>query len=254
MINSLSLKEQVLTIDLNRRHLVPKLHAKGQKAICYFSGGTLEAHRKDRADYEAAAKKHDGFFYGPPSEWDEQYIDFRMKDVLRPLLENRMKLAIEAGCDAIEVDCLGAYNHEVPRKHGLTQEDSLVFAKWVSQSAHKLGIAIGLKNIATLAPQLINDFDFAVVESCSSSKNVCALYKDFPKQGKAVFTIHYGDYGSFSSQKSTMVQEQKGLGYTCIFNDDDQLDKPSYAYNCDTGSTTSTCKLIIFILIDFIFI
>lgn len=235
----LNLKEDVLTIDLNRRNLVPKLHSQGKKVICYFSGGTLEPHRDDKDKYEAINKKHSGFLYGGPTKWNEQYVDFRMKDLLQPLLENRMKLAHQAGCDGIEVDCLGAFNHEEPKKHGLTKEDSYNFAKWLASSAHKVGIAIGLKNVATLAPRLVNDFDFAVVESCSSSKNVCALFKDFPKQGKAVFTIHYGDYGSFSSQKSTMVNEQKGLGYTCTFNNDDDLKKPGYGYNCDNGSTTS---------------
>jgi len=236
----LNLKEQVLTIDLNRRHLVPKLHSQGKKVICYFSGGTLEPHRPDKDKYEAINKNHKGFLYGGPTKWNEQYVDFRMKDLLQPLLEDRMKLAVQAGCDGIEVDCLGAYNHDEPKKHGFTKDDTYEFAKWLSKSAHKVGIAIGLKNVATLAPKLVNDFDFAVVESCSSSKNVCALFKDFPKQGKAVFTIHYGDYGSFSSQKNTMVQEQKGLGYTCTFNNDDDLKKPGYGYSCDSGSTTST--------------
>jgi len=156
-----------------------------------------------------------------------------------------MKMAVNKKCDAIEVDCLGAYNHKIVTerwKNPPTKHDAYDFAKWLSAMAHDLGISIGLKNIADVAPYLVNDFDFAVVESCSMSKNVCAQYKDFPKQNKAVFTIHYANYGSFKNQVKTMVKEQKGLGYTCTFNIDDGLEQPGYGYSCDTGSTTKIGK------------
>jgi len=153
-----------------------------------------------------------------------------------------MQRAIKNKCDAIEVDCLGAYNHEVVTKRWkdpLTKEDAYDFAKWLSAMAHDLGIAIGLKNVAGLAPRLVNDFDFAVVESCSHSEKVCALYEQFPKQGKAVFVIHYDKYGgSFEKQKAAMVRELKGFGYTCIFNEK-SLQNPSIQFDCDTGSKTS---------------
>jgi len=232
--------EDVITIDYQKgADVISKLHSKGKKVICYFSGGTIEPHRDDKDDY-----------YNTPNlvvegktRWNENWLNFR-NEAVYPLIRKRIKRAVNENCDALEIDCLGAFNHEqLTTKYSgkpYTKEDSLKFAKNLSKIAHEEGISIGLKNVATIAPQLVNDFDFAVVESCSMSKNVCALYKDFPKQGKAVFTIHYGNYGSFSSQVSTMVKEQKGFGYTCTFNDDDNLNHPGYSYNCDNGSKSST--------------
>jgi len=237
----LSRKEEALTVDLNiKPEMINKLHKQGKKVICYFSGGTLEGHRKDYNDY-----------YNTPglipdkrgiTRWGEVWLDYRRPEI-RPLIKRRMKEAISKKCDAIEVDCLDGYHFEEVTekwKNPLTKEDSYVFAKWLSQMAHNLGISIGLKNLAGTAARLVNDFDFAVVESCSDSPNLCARFKDFPKHNKAVFTIHYGNYGSFNSQRNRMVKEQKGLGFTCTFNNDENLKHPGYAFNCDTGSKSNT--------------
>jgi endo-alpha-1,4-polygalactosaminidase (GH114 family) len=233
-------KEEVITIDFEKKkELIEKLHKKGKKVICYFSGGTIEKHRDDIADYYAVPgliKDKEAY-----TEWDELWLDYRMEEI-KPLIRNRMKIAVDKKCDAIEVDCLGAYNYKIVTERWddpLTKEDAYNFAKWLSKMAHELNISIGLKNVAGIAPYLVDDFDFAVVESCSRSKNVCAKYENFPKKGKAVFTIHYGDFGSFNEQRSTMIQEMKGFGYTCVFNVDNNLKTPGYNFNCDTGSTTN---------------
>ncbi|ORX42196.1 hypothetical protein BCR36DRAFT_308197 [Piromyces finnis] len=240
----LKAKEKVLTVDVNtRKEFINTLHKNGKKVICYFSGGTIEKHRDDFDQYwntPGLIPDKDG-----ETRFSEYWIDYRKKDLLAPLIKNRMKVAIEKNCDALEVDCLGAYNHDIVTKRWkdpLTKEDAYVFAKWLSAMAHQLGISIGLKNVAGIAPRLVNDFDFAIVESCSMSKNVCAKYEDFPKQGKVVFTIHYGDYGSFNEQVKTMVEEQKGFGYTCTFNIKDDLKQLGYGYNCDNGSKTNLGK------------
>ncbi|OUM59160.1 glycoside hydrolase family 114 protein [Piromyces sp. E2] len=240
----LKAKEQILTIDVNKSsELIETLHKRGQKVICYFSGGTIEKHRKDFDEYwNTPGLIPDKNNEEGKTRFDEYWIDYRKKNLLAPLIKNRMKIAVEKKCDAIEVDCLGAYNHKIVTerwKDPLTKEDAYEFAKWLSAMAHSLDLSIGLKNVAGIAPRLVNDFDFAVVESCSMSKKICAKYEDFPKQGKAVFTVHYGDYGSFNEQIKTMVEEQKGFGYTCTFNINDDLKQLGYSYNCDTGSKTN---------------
>jgi len=180
-----------------------------------------------------------GITVGEKTEWKETWMDIRRKDILQPLIRKRMKKAIAAKCDAIEVDCLGAHRH-APKDIGVTKDDVLVFAKWVAEMAHQEGISIGLKNVATLAESLEPYFDFAVVESCARSPKLCAHYIPFTKHGKAVFTIHYGNVdGSFEKQKSMLVKEQKGMGFTCIFNTNQNLKQPCFSYNCDTGSTSN---------------
>jgi hypothetical protein len=237
----LSRTEEVITIDFQKKkELIDKLHNKGKKVVCYFSGGTIEKHRDDIDDYYAVKgliKDKNAF-----TEWDELWLDYRMPEI-KPLIRNRMKIAIDKNCDALEVDCLGAYNHKIVTERWddpLTKEDAYNFAITLSEMAHDLGISIGLKNVADLAPSLVDKFDFAVVESCSMSRNVCAKYESFPKKGKAVFTIHYGDYGSFDEQRSTMIREMKSFGYTCTFNNNDNLEEPGFNFNCDTGSKSST--------------
>jgi len=236
----LNRSEQVITIDLNKSpELIEKLHKQGKKVICYFSGGTIENHRDDKDDYFAV----DGLVVDKEgrTKFDELWLDYRREEI-KPLIKRRMQRALNNKCDGIEVDCLGAYNHKIVTErweNPLTKEDAYNFAKMLSKMAHEVGISIGLKNVADLAPYLVNDFDFAVVESCSMSKKICAKYENFPKSGKAVFTIHYGNYGSFSEQKSTMISELKGFGYTCTFNENDNLKTPGYNFNCDNGSTSN---------------
>jgi len=236
--NIFNRKEQILTIDLEKsEEYIPQLHKQDKKVICYFSGGTIEPHRNDYNDY---LKYGDEFVYtNKKNDTGEYWLHVEKKDILEPLILRRMMKAQSVGCDAIEVDHLNAYDHE-PGDHGFTKEQTINFAKWIAADAHKVGISIGFNNLASLASQLVDDFDFATVENCAKDKNRCAKYEEFPKRGKAVFTIHYGNSGSFSSQKSSLIKEQKNMGFTCVFADNQNLHNPTYVYNCDNGSTSNT--------------
>lgn len=136
------------------------------------------------------------------------------------------------GCDAVEVDCLGIYHY---RKE-YTKEDSYMFAKWVAETAHSVGISIGLKNVAEISSRLEPYFDFAVVENFAESQNVCDYYTQFTKNNKAVLIVHYGDRGfnlSSSSALSKLIRELKGRIFTCVIQN---LYHKSVNFNCDTGS------------------
>lgn len=236
--NIFNRKEQILTIDLEKsEEYIPELHKQGKKVICYFSGGTIEPHRSDYNDY---LKYGDKFVYkNKKNASGEYWLHVEKKDILEPLILKRMMKARNVGCDAIEVDSLSAYDHE-PGDHGFTKEQTVNLAKWIAADAHEVGISIGFNNLSSIASKLVDDFDFATVENCAKDKNRCAKYKEFPKHGKAVFTIHYGNSGSFSSQKSNLIKEQKNMGYTCVFADNQNLHNPTYVYNCDNGSTSNT--------------
>jgi len=109
-----------------------------------------------------------------------------------------MKLAVEKKCDAIDVDNLdGCQDKTVQKKwsNPLTKEDTIVFAKWLSATAHELGIAISLKNSLFMIDEVGDDFDMAISESCATHVNTeCHLYKKFLDSGKAVFGITYEIY------------------------------------------------------------
>lgn len=174
--------------------------------ICYFSGGTLEDFRSDY-DQFIAVKNLVKTTYG---DWpDEKWIDIRMEE-LKPLILNRMKLAVSKKCDAIEVDNLDGYQMDEVKSwsNPLTKEDTIKYAIWLGNSAHELGISIGLKNVLGIINEVGNYFDFAINEECIDY-NECYLYKDFIKSGKAVFGV---TYNGLEKNKNALCRNLDGLG------------------------------------------
>ncbi|ORX46839.1 hypothetical protein BCR36DRAFT_405462 [Piromyces finnis] len=225
-------KQQVVTFDLEQaERLVPYVHSKGQKAICYFSGGTTEHRAYDREEYQKSGLA----LGGNGDDWGNQWLDIRNKAKLQPLIRKRMQRARSYGCDAVEVDCLGIYHY----RSDYTKEDSYVFAKWVAETAHQEGISIGLKNVAGIAESLEPYFDFAVVESCAKG-NTCKNYKNFTQHQKAVFIVHYGESFTLSgSSLNTLIEAQKGMHFTCVFSQNNKLHDNVTNYDCNSGSTIS---------------
>lgn len=230
--NSKKSNKDVVTFDLDyAEDVVSYLHANGQKAVCYFSGGTTE-YRSDRQDYEdAGVVIHDDIDDG----WGNYWLDVRMKDKLQPLIKKRFQRAYSYGCDAVEIDCIDIYQF----RSEFTKEDSYVFAKWVAETGHEVNISVGLKNVSSLASRLEPYYDFAVVESCAGYTNECDRFKVFTDNSKAVFIVHYGNYGwdlSSSSKLATLIKEQSDRKFTCVISPHIYLRDHSINYNCNTGA------------------
>ncbi|OUM58273.1 glycoside hydrolase family 114 protein, partial [Piromyces sp. E2] len=173
----------VINFDLeDAEKVIPTLHGKGQKAICYFSGGETEAKKSDYKDFVNA-----GVIIYKKTDWGNYIIDIRKLNKLKPLIKNRLKRALKYGCDAVEVD-----NINTPRRYekSITEKDSINFAKMISETAHEVGISIGLKNSPGFTKELEPYFDFAIVESCAKYDE-CKNFQVFTKNNKAVFIIHY---------------------------------------------------------------
>jgi len=220
----------VVSIDLEEaKKYAPYFHERGQRVVCYFSGGTTE-NRDDKEDYEKAGIILKG---GNGDGWGNNWLDVRNKEKLQPLIRKRFKKAVSYGCDGVEVDCLGIYNY----RSEYTKEDSYNFAKWVAETGHEENISVGLKNLASLSPRLEPYFDFAIVESCATSTNGCDYYKAFTSNNKAVFIVHYGNLGYKLSGSilQTLIKEQGGRGFTCVICDHQYLQHNAVNYNCDTG-------------------
>jgi len=213
-------KAKVLDIDYETSaSTIKKYQSYGKKVVCYFSGGTIEKSRSDYKDYAAVS----GLVRNTYGDWpDEKWLDFR-KEGIKPLIIKRMKKAISNNCDAIEVDNLDGYQISDVKdnwSNPLTKEDTIKFAQWLGNTAHSLGLSIGLKNIPGLIDSVGSYFDFAINESCIRYKNECALYKNFIRSGKPVFGI---TYGSFSGQLSTMCRELNGVGISMIVKKNQSL-------------------------------
>eukprot|EP00123_Amoebidium_parasiticum_P011847 comp20937_c0_seq1/m.27970 comp20937_c0_seq1/g.27970 ORF comp20937_c0_seq1/g.27970 comp20937_c0_seq1/m.27970 type:complete len:260 (-) comp20937_c0_seq1:569-1348(-) len=171
---------------------IKKYKSNGQKVLCYMSAGTLEQGRPDRGDVPS-----DGLSTWSPYH-GERWFNVMNWESLKDLMENRLNIAKEKGCDAVEADNMDCFEYDgcVPGKSMKTKGKATVaYAKWLVTAAHSRGMAIGLKNAFEILPELVDDFDFAVNESCPRF-NQCDVYAPFRKQGKAVFGAEYSKKGS----------------------------------------------------------
>lgn len=149
--------------------------------ICYFSAGSWEEYREDVGDIpdEALGKVLDG--------WpDERWWDIRHPSV-REVLEARLDLAAESGCDAVEPDNVDGYTNDSGLPLNATEQ--LEFNRWLADEAHRRDLSVGLKNDVDQLEALQPWFDWALNEECASFEE-CGLYDDW---SLAVFHVEYVD-------------------------------------------------------------
>jgi hypothetical protein len=163
--------------------LVAKLHAQGRRVVCYIDAGSWEKWRPDADLYPAAVKGKamDGW---PGERW----LDVRRIDVLGPILEDRVAMCAAKGFDGVEFDNVDGYSNKTG--FPLTAGDQLAFDRWLADTAHAHGLAVGLKNTPSLAAQLEPRFDFSIVEQCVQYKE-CSSFAPFLDADKPVLDIEY---------------------------------------------------------------
>ena len=110
------------------------------------------------------------------------------RDDWRAVIAGRLDFAVERGCDGVEPDNVDGYQNL--NGFRLTREDSLDFLLWMAHYAHELDLAIGLKNSPGLVPDVVDEFDFAVVEQCFQYDE-CGRYADFIRANKSVWAVEY---------------------------------------------------------------
>ena len=81
------------------------------------------------------------------------------------------------GFDAVEPDNLAGWEKENHTGFKITTADQLRFNRWVALQVHGRGMSVALKNDGRQAEELINAFDFAVVEQCFQYHE-CGYYRD----------------------------------------------------------------------------
>lgn len=195
--------------------LIKRLHKQGKKVICYFSAGTMENWRPDKFLLE---KKLQG---KPMKDWEgENWLDIRSTEV-RNLMSKRLDLAREKGCDAVDPDNVDEYTHE--SGFPLTAQDQLDYNKYLAKEAHKRKMLIGLKNDLNQVTDLVEDFDFAINESCADF-NECELLKPFILKNKPVLTI------SYQGKSDKLCKEAKKMHLDLVFKNKKLDEKAEY---CD---------------------
>lgn len=181
---------------------VSELLTAGRAVICYFSAGSWEDWRPDAGDYPPEVLGN------PLAGWpDERWVDIRRLDLLGPILEARMDLAVGKGCTGLEPDNVDGYAND--SGFPLTAGDQILFNRFLAAEAHRRGLSVGLKNDLDQIPELVGDFDWALDEQCYEFAE-CPALQPFVDVGKAVFGVEYeGDEQEFCPYFN-------GLGYSWL--------------------------------------
>jgi hypothetical protein len=180
-----SVEVEVYDIDLFEapQEAIDQLHADGRTVICYFSAGSYEDWRPDAEQFPAAAIGR------PLDDWPgEWWVDPRSAEV-RQIMEDRLDLAVDKQCDAVEPDNVEAWAAESGFPD-LTRADQLDYNRFLAEQAHARGLSIGLKNVVELVDELVDDFDWSLDEECLAYDE-CRGLRPFLDQGKAVFHVEY---------------------------------------------------------------
>lgn len=163
--------------------VVRRLHAQGRHVICYLDVGSWESFRPDAGSFPKAVigRRYEGF---PNERW----LDIRRFRLFAKPLERRFDICARKGFDAVEPDNIAGWENKTGFPIGAGAQ--LRFNRWVARQVHARGMAVALKNDGGQVGQLLDSFDFAIVEQCFQYDE-CATYEPFVKAGKAVFEAEY---------------------------------------------------------------
>lgn len=163
--------------------VIQSLHADGRKVVCYFSAGSWENWRPDAAEFPAEVKGNN------LAGWaGEKWLDVRRLDLLGPIMEARLDLAVSRRCDGVEPDNVDGFTNRTG--FPLTAADQRRYDTWLAERAHERGLSVGLKNDLEQVRALVPLFDWALDEQCFEYDE-CEALLPFVGEGKAVFGVEY---------------------------------------------------------------
>ena len=163
--------------------IIDQLKRRNIHVICYFSAGSREDWRPDADQF------HEEVLGGAMAGWvGERWLDIRRIDLLKPIMGNRLDLAVQKGCDGVDPDNIDGYQNDTG--FSLTPTDQIAYNIFLSTQAHQRGLSIGLKNDLEQARELLPFFDWVLSEECFFFDE-CYLLTPFLLSGKPVFVIEY---------------------------------------------------------------
>lgn len=197
--DNFALHVQVYDVDgfETSANTVAVLHRIGTKVICYMDVGTWENWRPDAGQFPASVLGN-----ADPGWVGERWLDIRQLSILEPLMTARMEMCKAKGFDAIEPDNIDGYENNTG--FPITAAEQLTYNTFLANTAHRLGLSIGLKNDLDQIPQLLPLFDWALDEQCFEFQE-CDKLLPFIHAGKSVFEVEYNlDPAQFCPQANAM--------------------------------------------------
>ncbi|MGH2549313.1 MAG: endo alpha-1,4 polygalactosaminidase [Thermomicrobiales bacterium] len=166
---------------------IKKLESEGISAICTINVGYV---LNTDPDYDQFRTPMIGklVWEGNVPHW----IDIRNTGV-RALMQARMEQAKEIGCKGVITENMELWYNDTG--FYISYGDQLVYNRWLADTAHQLGLSIGMHNTFFQVNDLVDWFDFGLVEDCLNSGD-CETYIPFLSAGKPVLDIEYNSMSS----------------------------------------------------------
>ncbi len=211
-----SFSAEVVDLDAftTTKETIDELHAQGKKVFAYLSVGTVEDWRPDAGDFppSVVGKKYHG--------WQgERWLDIRKTSELQNVMTARFDRIKAKGFDGIEPDNIDGYEYPNPG-FKLTEANAISYCEWLINQAHARGLSIGQKNATGLATQLVDAFDWILLEDAF----VDDFYREadiYVERGKAVFMVEYLDKMNPQKFTSEVCPTAQQKGYIAILKDRD---------------------------------
>ncbi|TRX49330.1 endo alpha-1,4 polygalactosaminidase [Fulvivirga sp. M361] len=200
--------------------LVANLKAQGKKVVAYVSVGSFEDFRPDSGVFPilVLGNRNESFE-------SELWLDIREIDQLAPILTARFDMIRDKGFDGIEPDNINGY--KIDTGFPLTEEDAAIFSRWLINEAHSRGLSIGQKNAPELVPEMVDEFDWILVED-AFVKNFADQLSPYSGVGKAVFLTEYTDRISVSDFQSNVCPLAKANGFSAVLKNRDLTNTTVY--------------------------
>ncbi|KAF2458195.1 glycoside hydrolase superfamily [Lineolata rhizophorae] len=186
---------EVFDIDLfiNDRETIDTLHRLNKKVICYFSAGSSEDWRPDFDDFDESDLGND------LDDWPgERWLNLSSPNV-RGIMERRIIMAAEKGCDAVDPDNVDGYQND--NGLDLTEQDSVDMMAFLAGVTSRHQLSIGLKNAGDIIPTVLPIVQFSVNEQCVEYGE-CDTFRPFIEDNKPVFHIEYPSSAPSISQNT----------------------------------------------------
>jgi hypothetical protein len=181
----------VYDIDLfmNPASTITTLHDMGDKVICYMDGGAYESYRPDAASFPKAD-------IGNSTGWNGEYW-LNTTDIagLAPIMSARLDMAVQKGCDGVEVDQMDGWSNNSGFKLNVTTGEA--WDSWFLVALHGRKLTAVFKNQIEIAGWASSQgWDAALNEQCNQYSECSGYPPDgglpaFHNAGKAVFQVEY---------------------------------------------------------------
>ncbi|OKH87237.1 hypothetical protein LF95_10375 [Thalassospira sp. TSL5-1] len=183
---------------------VAKWRKQGLYPVCYVNVGAVEDWRDDASDFPEDVI---GAAY---EDWDgERWLDISQYWAFSDIIEARLDLCAKKGFLAVEPDNIDGYDNETG--FDLSRDDQLAYLRWLTAQAHQRGLAIGQKNAPDLVGDLVDDMDFALLESAWRD-DFLAEFKPYRSRNKPVFAVEYREDGASLEKMCGDIGQQGFIG------------------------------------------